>query len=216
MTTLLKPSDWAVSRTFKRSWPYFFLSLIKQMLRLGYDERLVTQLPEIKMLEEAPAREGFLRPGEFAMLVERMAERHPEHTGWLEVAYWSGWRWKKTVLTLRWADVRDGWLYAPGLRTKNKKAVRQRLIGPLGAAVEQQRAYVDEVQKRTGRICQAMFVYPDGRPIKDPIDAFNHAKKRAGFPDLVMHDFCRSVWQNGVNAGVPEKDLMDATGRKTR
>jgi hypothetical protein len=31
-----------------------------------------------------------------------------------------------------------------------------------------------------------------------------------------MHDFCRSVWQNGVNAGVPEKDLMDATGRKTR
>ena len=106
--------------------------------------------------------------------------------------------------------------YAPGLKTKNKKAVRQRLIGPPGDSVERQRAYVDEVQRRTGRICQAMFVYPDGRPIKDPIDAFKAAKKQAGFPDLRMHDFCRSVWQNEVNAGVPEKDLMDATGRKTR
>ncbi|UCC84232.1 MAG: tyrosine-type recombinase/integrase, partial [Gemmatimonadota bacterium] len=192
------------------------LALIKQMLRLGYDEKLVTHLPKIEMLEEPPPREGFLRPGEFATLVARMAERHPEHVGWLEVAYWTGWRWRSTVLRLRWADVRDGWLYAPGLLTKNKKPVRRKLLGPLGDAVARQRAYVEQVQKQTGRVVPWMFCYPDGRPIKHPTDAFKNAAKAAGLPNLIMHDFCRSAWQNGVNAGIPEKDLMDAFGRRTR
>ncbi len=33
---------------------------------------------------------------------------------------------------------------------------------------------------------------------------------------LQLHDFCRSTWQVMVDAGIPEKDIMEAVGRKTR
>ncbi len=201
------------------------------ILRLGFkllrEDGLVARVPKVPRLEEASPREGFILENDFHTLCDVMGERHPEHVGFLRVLYWSGWRWESTVMQLRWAHLDgDGWLTAPGLLTKNKKAVRRKVFaikngkrvwnGALGEAIRDQRAYVDQVERRTGTIIPWMFCYPDGRRVKNPTDAFNRAKIRAGFPELILHDFCRAAWQNGIDAGVPEKDLMDAFGRKTR
>ncbi len=188
---------------------------LRTALRLGLDNGKVAAIPKIRALEEPPAREGFVRVPTFQKMRDYMAEQHPHHVGWLEVAFYSGWR-KGTILGLTWLDVRDGWLYAPGLKTKNKKSVRRKLDGPLGQAVMRQLAFVKRVQKLTGTVVQQMFVYPDARPIRCPEAAFKAAAKHAGVPDLTIHDLCRSTWQLMVNAGIPEKDIMDAVGRKTR
>jgi hypothetical protein len=192
------------------------LTALRSMLRLAHDEERLARVPKIELLEEPPAREGFVRlPGFLAIVKAMIEEGFRAHVGWLKVKYYTGWR-KTTVFQLEWSDVREGWLYAPGLKTKNKKPVRRKLTGPLGDAVVSQRAYVDEVQKRTGKIIPHMFCYPNGRQIKDPGDAWKRATKKAGFEGLWIKDLDRSTWQLMVNAGIPEKDIMDAVGRKTR
>jgi len=193
------------------------LSYLRQMLRLGHQRGKVAKLPKIETLEEPEARETFLELSEFKLLVEKAEKAFPYLVGFLEVCFWTGWRWKKTVRNLRWEHIRIEWLYAPGELTKNKKPVRRWLGGgPLGEAVKRQRQYVRGVQKKTGMVVPWMFCYPDGRQMRYPTDAFKAVAQDASFADLRLHDFCRSTWQVMVDAGLPEKDIMDAVGRKTR
>jgi hypothetical protein len=208
------------------------------MLRLGYRRGKVVKLPDFEglFLKEPKPRDQYLELAEFKLLVTKAEEEFPYLVGFLEVLYWTGWRWQKTVRHLRWEHLREGWLHARGERNKNGEPIRVWLgDGPLGEAVARQGEYVKAVQKRTGKVVPWLFCYPDGRQLRCPTDAFKKVAKAAGFREpcgecgkcknedydhcknlLTLHDFCRSTWQVMVDAGVPEKDIMEHVGRKTR
>ena len=93
----------------------------------------------------------------------------------MRVAFWTGWR-QGELLTLKWADVdwEAGVLRLrptstiAGTTTKNDqgRVFPFRPLPPLEEALRAQRAYTDDVARRTGTIPQYVF-HREGERIRD-------------------------------------------------
>lgn len=81
-------------------------------------------------------------------------------------------------------------------------------------ALRNQRAYTDDVQRRTGQIVPWVF-HREGKRIKKLDEAWRAACKRAKVPSKLFHDFRRTSARNLIRAGVPEHWAMRLTGHKT-
>jgi integrase len=55
-----------------------------------------------------------------------------------------------------------------------------------------------------------------GHGITEVRTAWSKARKRAGVPELLLHDLRRTAARNMIRAGVPEKQVMSIVGWKTR
>jgi integrase len=89
---------------------------------------------------------------------------------------------------------------------------------PLEAALRAQRAYSDDVARRTGTIPQYVF-HREGERIREFTTAWTSACERAGVKlsrDRVFHSLRASAARNLTTAGVPEHVAMRLMGHKTR
>ena len=139
---------------------------------------------------------------------------------WVALAAYTGWR-RNAVLSRTWADIvtdKDGtrWLKLDRKSSKNKKPYKFPIVGDVKRIIDEQRAYVDSLERETQKVIRWLFPFPDGRRIKSPEFWFGRAAKAAGCPDLHIHDMKRFAVSRMVEMGIPEADIMELAGMETR
>jgi integrase len=173
----------------------------------------VARLPYIGMLDEPAARSGFFEREQF----ESLRAHLPEHLRALvTVAFHTGWRLKSEILSRQWhhVDFVGGWIKLEPGETKNNEPRLLPLYPELRTVLEAQRAYTDEIQKKTGQIIPYVF-HLDGRSFKSFRRAWLTVCKAAGIPGRIPHDFRRTAVRNLERSGVPRSSAMALVGHKT-
>jgi integrase len=178
--------------------------------------------PDFPTIEVHNARTGFFEQEEYKAVVKEL----PEPLGRIAaVALFSGWR-KSEILGLTWAqiDFDHGVMrleptsaFGAGTSTKNDEGRTFPFGGlpQLAEVLREQRAYVEEVQRRIGAVLPWVWVRGDGRRVCKIDVAWQGACKRAGYPGRLFHDFRRTAVRDFLRAGVPEHWAMQLTGHKS-
>ncbi len=128
------------------------------------------------------------------------------------VAYHLGIRTGELLAIRRdWIALEEGLIYIHGRVTKNKKPKLVPIYGDMGPWLE--------MTLERGRIasptCKYLFIWEDGRPIRDFRTAWENACTAAGLPGLLFHDLRRTAVRNMIRAHVPEKTAMAISGHRT-
>jgi integrase len=199
----------------KRKRPYANASInrwlegLHRAFTLGYKNkpRLVAEIPEIAMLDESDnVREGLLSHPDYV----RLRDELPDHQRLLLViGYHLGMR-SGEMLGLRWNQI--DWslnvIRLEGRQRKNGKGLNAPLYGELRAWLEM--AYADPARGKT-------IVSWKGEEMSETKKAWKSACRRAGVPELHVHDLRRTAVSNMINgAHIPEKTAMLISGHKTR
>jgi integrase len=165
-------------------------------------------------LQERNARRGFFDPDQYIAIYKHL---RPELRALAVLAFVTGWR-KAELLSRQWrhVDFAHGWLRLEPEETKNRDGRMFPLIPELRDVLLGQRARVDGIQRAAGRIIPWVFVRDDGQPVRDFKRAWTTARKRAGIPGRLFHDFRRTAVRNLIRAGIPEVVAMRLTGHRTR
>src|SRR5262249_5000238 len=168
----------------------------------------------VAKLEERNVRTGFFEDEQFEMVCRQL---RTELAAMAATARITGWR-KSELRSRQWphVDFAAGWLRLEPEETKNRDGRMFPLIPELRVILEAQRARVDEIQRRTGRIVPWVFARDDGSAVGDFKKAWATAKRRAGIPGRLFHDFRRTAVRNLIRAGIPETVAMKMTGHRTR
>jgi integrase len=171
--------------------------------------------PAFPEIEVRNARTGFFEQEEFAAVVKELPA---EIKRIAVVAYYTGWR-KNEILGLTWARI-DFEHKVMRLDPNTTKSDKGRTfpfgeLPPLAEALRAQRAYTDEVQRKLGAVIPWVWHREDGSRICKIDEAWKAARKRAGCPGRLFHDFRRTAVRNLVRAGVPEHWAMALTGHET-
>jgi integrase len=180
-------------------------------------------------LAERNVRTGFFEDDAFEAVRRRL---RPELAAMATVARLTGWR-KAELVSRQWrhVDFAAGWLRLEPEETKNCEGRQFPLVPELRAALETQRARVERLQRKTGRVVPWIFCRKDGAPVGDFKRAWATACIRAGFfrvvgtdgkgrsikvPTMLFHDFRRTSARNLIRAGISETVAMKLTGHRTR
>ncbi len=81
--------------------------------------------------------------------------------------------------------------------------------------IEAQRSRADELQREKNRIITHVFFTPQGFKIHDYAADWDAARKAAGLPGRLVHDFRRTAARNMLRAGIPQPVAMQIGGWKT-
>jgi integrase len=186
---------------------------LRRMLRLGYENRKVGQLPAFPRLTVHNVRSGFFERDEF----KRLRAELPEHLRPLvTVAYWLGWRLSE-LLGLQWRQVNldRGTVSLDVGSTKNGEGRLAYLPPEALEALKNWRDQTTAVELEKSLIVANVF-HKQAEPIRDFRAAWAGACKRAGLPGRLFHDFRRTAARNYRRQGVSEGVVMKIGGRKTR
>ncbi|MGD0072955.1 MAG: site-specific integrase [Candidatus Binataceae bacterium] len=179
------------------------LAALKRAFHLAAKARKVALLPEITMLEEDNAREGFVEQAQFLTLREALPDdlKDPITFLWL-----TGWRVGE-MRSLRWQSVYSDAIRLRRENSKNKRGRELPLVGELAEVIE---------RARTTRRPECAHVFNrDGQPIGSFRKSWITACRKAGLGDLRVHDLRRSAARNLIRAGVSEHIAQQFTGHKT-
>ena len=80
--------------------------------------------------------------------------------------------------------------------------------------LERQRAYTKAVERRRGKIVRWLF-HREGRPIRDPYNAWQKACAEADLVGKIPHDFRRTAVRNLERSGVSRSVAMKLVGHRT-
>lgn len=185
-----------------------YLEALRRAYTLGLESLppLVYVVPTIDQLEENNVREGFLEHEQYIQLRDEL----PDHQKLiLVIGYHFGMR-RGEILTLRWdqVDWDGGIIRLAKKQTKGKKARVAPLYGEL-------RAWLDMAYAVRDPECPFIVSWK-GQGISETKRAWKNACKRALLPDLLIHDLRRTAARNMIRAGVPERQVLDIVGWKTR
>ena len=156
----------------------------------------------------------------------------PELAALASVARLTGWR-KAELVSRQWrhVDFVAGWFRLEPEETKNRDGRQFPLIPELRTVLQAQRARVEAIQRKTGRVVPWVFCRLDGAPVGDFKRAWATACIRAGFfrvvgtdakgrpikvPTMLFHDLRRTSARNLIRAGISETVAMKLTGHRTR
>ena len=132
-----------------------------------------------------------------------------------EFAYLTGWR-KSEILGLRWAWVDRHTRVIRLPDSKNADGRVLPLVDELWDLIERRWAAREyRAADRTVGIAEYVF-HRCGRPLKDIAWAWRSARREAGLPEKLFHDFRRTAVRNLVDSGVSECVAMKLTGHKAR
>jgi integrase len=204
------------------------LTVLKRMFSLAVQAGKLHHRPHISMLQEDNVRVGFFEPEQYRAVLAHLPEgMQPVVT----FAYVTGWRISSEVLPMEWrqVDLRVGEVRLDPGTTKNREGRVFYLTPELLQLLKQQRAAADEIQREKNMIVQHVFFHRQltkagafgelaGRRISDCgfYQAWRRARRAAGCPGSIPHDFRRTAIRNMVRAGIPERVAMKMSGHKTR
>lgn len=189
------------------------MSLLRAAFNLGHKSTppLVLRVPHFPMLEESPARKGFLTDGQY----DALGAECIKHGVWLraimEMGATFGWR-RSEILGLR---VRQIDLIAKCVRLDDSKNGEGREVALTGILVQLLGVCIH------GKGGDApVFTWDEshryhGKPIRDFRNQWATVTKAAGVPGLYVHDLRRTGARNLRRAGVPESIVMKIGGWKT-
>jgi integrase len=187
------------------------LSILRRAYNLGAleDPPLVHRVPRIPKLKEDNVREGFLENHQYRTILGFLP---PPLQPVFVVAYHLGMR-KGELLKIRsdWVDLEAGLIFVNGRVTKNGKPKTAPIYGEM-------RAWLDMALTRSKLNSpngKYLFIWDDGKPIRDFRGSWEKACELAGLPGLFFHDLRRTAVRNLIRAGVSEKVAMAISGHKT-
>ncbi len=188
------------------------LAALRRAFRIAVARRRIQTMPTFELLPERNARQGFLEPAAFAVLVAAL----PAHLqDFARFGYLSGWR-KGEIQTLTWADVDRG-AGVVTLRAEHSKNGEPRTLplpGDLTAVVERRWSARVVDREGTAKVSPLVF-HHEGQPVGDFRKAWATAAKRAGVSGVLFHDLRRSAVRNMDRANVSQSVAMSITGHKT-
>lgn len=200
------------------------LAALRRAFRLAHKARRVPYVPDIALLDERNAREGFLERAPFA----RLLRAHPRDLRPIVLAaYLTGWRMTSELATRQWrhVDLGAGWLRIERQETKGGEGRQFPLIPELRAVLRAQRRATTAMERR-GRLVIPWVFHHEGEPLfyrgKGGLLPSAYLRKawlascaKAGLPEAIRHDFRRTAARNLVRAGVPLPTVMAAVGWRT-
>jgi len=196
------------------------LGTLRKMLRLAYENGKLMRLPIFHLPKEGAPREGFFEREQYEAVRRHLPV---DLQAAAAIAYTYGWRTQSEVLTLerRQLDLEAGTLRLDPGTTKNGKGRLVYLPPDLKSLLGAQLGRVDTLQKKLGQIIPYLFPFLSGKKRSgqrraDYRKAWGEACRAAGIAGRLRHDFRRTAVRNMVNAGVPERVAMKATGHLTR
>lgn len=159
------------------------------------------RVPRIPKLKEDNVREGFLEPPQYRMILDGLvAPVKPVFV----LGYHLGMRTGELLALKRdWVDLAEGLIYVNGRVTKNRKAKTAPIYGDMAGWLEMLLARC-KLQSPNGKY---LFIWEDGRLIKDFRGSSEKACESAGLPGLLFHDLRRTAVRNMIRAGVLRKSL---------
>jgi integrase len=168
----------------------------------------------VAKLEERNVRTGFFEEDAFAAVCRYLRS---ELAALATVAKLTGWR-KSELRSRQWrhVDFTAGWLRLEPEETKNREGRMFPLIPELRAVLEAQHARVTALQVEARQVIPWVFCRDDGAPVGDFKKAWATAKRAAGVPGRLFHDFRRTAVRNLIRAGISETVAMKLTGHRTR
>jgi len=195
------------------------LAMLMKMLRCAYERGKLLRLPVIHKLKEPAPRQGFFEPEPFHAVRRRLPE---DLQVAVSIAYTYGWRMQSEILSLELAQVNieAGTLELYAGRTKNGEGRLVYLTPELKALLIAQVRRVKQLSRTLNRVIPYLFPHLDerhkGEQIRDFTKCWKSACRETGVPGMLRHDLRRTSVRNLVNAGIPERVAMKATGHKTR
>ncbi|MBI4584176.1 MAG: site-specific integrase [Planctomycetes bacterium] len=190
------------------------LAAIRRALRLALQRRMIAMVPHIAMLKENNVRTGFVNKPD----LDRIAELLPQPLAdFARFAFLTAWR-RGEIASLEWRDVE----LAGGVirvRPENSKSGHAKLIALEGELREviQRRSQDRPYETASGEIMLSTLVFHRrGSPIGDFRKLWIPACEKAGIPNLLIHDLCRSGIRAMIRAQVPERIAQEISGRRTR
>ncbi len=179
----------------------------------GRAGRLMSR-PHFPTIKLNNTRQGFFEEADFRAVQAEL----PEHLRPLMTCgFLTGWRTRDELRPMTWdrVDLKAGTVRLERSKNNDGRVFPINADPELAELFRQQRAYTDEVQKRTGQVIRHVF-HKDGRPIGDYYKAWRSACKKAGLPGRIPHDFRRSAARRLIQGGVPEQVAMRLVGWKSR
>jgi integrase len=187
------------------------LAAIRRAFRLGYPEK-VSFIPKIEMLPEDNERQTSFTEEQFRSVLRHA---NPTLRSVLIIAYYTGWR-IRAILNLEWRDVDLSGGFITTTLSKNRKRVRCPItpFPELKSTLDELRRVTTETEKV--RIMRIPWVFHrDGERVRSIRKAWLFARRKAGVPGHVIHDFRRTAVRELNAAGVDPKTIMDICGFKT-
>jgi integrase len=196
------------------------LIVLKRMCTLAAQAGKLIARPYIPLLKEHNVRKGFFEPAQFRSIAQQLPANM---RGIAEFAHITGWRTPSEILPLEWrqVDMKVGEVRLESGTTKNGEGRVFPLTIELRRVLEAQQQVAERL-KKAGVIAPCVFVYTVGEKAGKRVSesgfnkAWRKARKAAGCPGRIPHDFRRTAVRNLVRAGVPERVAMQLTGHKTR
>ncbi len=190
------------------------LSLIRTGLVVAHKAGRVMSLPPLPSVHVENTRTTFFEREDFDALLQHLP---PAPAAVATFMYWSGWRRNET-LTREWrhVDFEKGVITLEPGETKNGKgrALPFEVLPELKALLEQQRAYTDAVERRTGQVVRWVF-HRDGHRVVSIRQAWRTACRKAGLVGHIPHDFRRSAVRRLEEAGVSRSVAMKIVGHSS-
>jgi integrase len=202
------------------------LAILRRAYSLALKEGLLSGRPVFPVVAVDNARQGFFERADF----ERVrGELHSETSrNVVTFAYLTGWRTRSEILPLTWdrVDFGAGVVRLDVRQSKNGAGrtfpfdAMQELRDVLG----RQKLAADAFEAMQGWRPRFVFFHRDGDRggaeagslVRTFDRAWRAARKRAGIPGHILHDFRRTAVRNLVRAGVSESVAMQLCGHKTR
>jgi integrase len=202
------------------------LAVLRRMLRLGYKNRKVAQLPFFPTIKAANVRGIFFADDEFERLIAALprviAEGRNIGNDWLVpfviMVRWTGPRRDELLdADRRQLDLDAGTITLDPGTTKNGEGRVIYLPAEALAALKAWDEKTRELERERGIIIRRLF-HRNGRPITEfPYSIWHKACTAAKIPGKRwLHDFRRTAARSYRRSGVSEGVVMKILGHKTR
>jgi integrase len=197
------------------------LQYLTTALRLAHEAGKVLAVPRFPRLKRT-RREVTFQPHELEALLAAMPEWWRR---FFRVTDEIGWRCRKELRSRQWhhVDFDRGWVVLDAGSSKTDKRRVFPITKHLRALLEDQRAWVSEIEQRTHQIVPRVFCTAEGDAVGDYRKVWASALKRAGFGKIegrtgpwssakVAHDIRRTALTRWDDAELPRSASRGMAG----
>lgn len=180
---------------------------------LALKEQRIAHKPHIPHLAENNVRSGFFEPDEHDRILRHLRWPMDEMA---RFAYVSGWR-KEEIRAMRWEQIDRAAKEVRLLDSKNGEGRTLPCDDETWEIFERQWSRRQFDTPDGPALSEFVFHKGDGLPVSYDYfsELWENARKAAGLPGKLFHDYRRTAARNMIRAGVPQAVAKGVTGHKT-